>query len=157
MIRPIAWLALLLQLSSMALLAFLGHTLVGDPAGALIGIAVYLAYSLFGRLVIAKHHRRGIRLVRGQRYAEAIEHFEKSYAFFSRHLWIDRRSITLLSAAAMSYREMALVNIAFCYSQIGRGAAAKDYYQRAIAEFPDNGMALAALKLIKSAEQTVVS
>lgn len=53
----------------------------------------------------------------------------------------------------MSYREMALVNIAFAYSQIGNGERAKAYYQHALEEFPNSSMAIAALRLIESVEQ----
>jgi len=59
----------------------------------------------------------------------------------------------MMSPSAMSYREMALINIAFAYSQIGNGKRAKEYYERAQKEFPNSGMANAALKMIESLEQ----
>ena len=48
---------------------------------------------------------------------------------------------------------MALLNIAFCYSQIDQGKKAKEYYQRVLNEFPESGMATAALKMIDSIEK----
>ena len=48
---------------------------------------------------------------------------------------------------------MALINIAFAYSQIGNGERSKEFYQRAQEEFPDSGMANAALNMIKSIER----
>jgi tetratricopeptide (TPR) repeat protein len=154
-IRPVAWLALLPQMALMAALATVGWLVTGQREGVILGLGVYLFYSLvIGRLIIARHHRRGIRLVRQRRFAEAIPAFEQSLEFFTRHAWVDRfRSIIMLSAAGLSYREMALANIAFCYSQIGRGAEAKQYYQQTLAEYPNNGLALAALAMIQSAEQ----
>ena len=62
----------------------------------------------------------------------------------------------MMSPSAMSYREMALINIAFAYSQIGNGIKAKEYYQQTQQEFPDSGMANAALKMIESVEQSRV-
>src|SRR5205085_9239376 len=99
-------------------LATVGWLLVGNQRGVILGLGAYLFYSLIvGRLIIARHHRRGIRLVRQRLFAEAITAFEQSLEFFTRHAWVDRfRSITMLSAAGLSYREMALGNIAFCYS-----------------------------------------
>jgi len=60
----------------------------------------------------------------------------------------------MMSPSAMSFREMALINIAFAHSQIDNGEKAKHYYQRALDEFPNNGMAIVALRMIESAEQS---
>lgn len=49
---------------------------------------------------------------------------------------------------------MGLCNIAFCYSQIGNGQKAKDYYEQALKEFPENGLATAGLNIIKSVGNT---
>jgi tetratricopeptide (TPR) repeat protein len=88
-----------------------------------------------------------------QQYPEAIRDFQSSYSFFSRNSWVDRhRSITIMSPSAISYREMALVNIAFSYSQLSQGTNAKEYYRRALDEFPNSIMARAALRLIESVE-----
>ena len=50
----------------------------------------------------------------------------------------------------MSYKEMALNNIGFCYSQIGQGKVSKEYYERTLKEFPDSGIAKVALRLLNS-------
>ncbi|WP_144803871.1 tetratricopeptide repeat protein [Maribacter sp. MAR_2009_72] len=54
----------------------------------------------------------------------------------------------------MSYREMALANIGYCYSQIGDGKKAKEYYERTLKEFPGSGLAKSALNMMNSVEQT---
>ena len=80
---------------------------------------------------------------------------QESYDFFTRCRWLDRyRAVTLMSLSAISYREMALINIAFAYSQIGDGGKAKEHYERALDDFPNSGMASAALKLINSVERS---
>ena len=100
--------------------------------GIILGAAAYLTYSLGSRMFIARAHRRGMRLYRSQQYAAAIQAYEESYDFFARNTWIDRfRAITMMSPSAISYREMALCNIAFCYSQLGDGEKAESYYRRA--------------------------
>jgi tetratricopeptide (TPR) repeat protein len=154
-VRQVSWLALLPQLLLLFLLMVVG-SLIGQGAnGALAGCFVYLGYSFLVRMVLTRYHRRGMRHIKQYRFADAIADFEASYTFFSRHEWIDRfRSVILLSASATSYREMALLNIAFCYSQLGNGAEATQYYRRTLAEFPDSGMAIAALRLIESVEHT---
>ena len=99
-----------------------------------------------------------MQLLRIGQYPEAIARFEASYIFFTRHVWIDRyRSIVMMSPSAASYREAALINIAFCYAQIGQGAEAKNYYLRTLHEFPESGLAKAALTLIESIEESAKS
>ena len=60
--------------------------------------------------------------------------------------------ITLLMPSAASYREIALLNTAFCYSQLGNVQQTRAYYERALAEFPDSSMAQVALNLINTIE-----
>ena len=95
-----------------------------------------------------------MQLVKKHEYAGAIQFFEASYRFFTDNSWIDKyRYITLLSSSAMDYREMALCNIAFCYSQIGEGPKARAYYQQVLKTYPDNGLAQTALRMMESVEK----
>ena len=94
-----------------------------------------------------------MRLVHKKEFQNAIPYFHKSYDFFNKHSWIDKyRYVTLLSSSKMCYREMALNNIAFCYSQIGEGDKAVEYYSQTLEEYPDNEMAKAALNFISSVD-----
>lgn len=52
---------------------------------------------------------------------------------------------------------MALNNIAFCYSQLGDGLHAKQYYQQALQLFPENGVAKAALRLLEAKDNCYAS
>lgn len=58
----------------------------------------------------------------------------------------------MLNSSAMSFQEMALCNIAFCYTQLENIEQAKKYYQRALDEFPESGLALAGLQYIEALE-----
>ncbi len=79
---------------------------------------------------------------------------EASDASFRRHGWLDRwRLVTMLSPSAIGYREMALRNIGFFQSQLGRKEAAKTAYRRARAEFPESRVARQTLKMIETFEQ----
>ncbi len=90
--------------------------------------------------------------VKKQDYAGAITAFEASYKFFSDNLWLDKyRYVTLLNASSMSYREMALCNIEFCYTQMGEGKKAAIYYRRVLDLSPENGIAQAGLNVLESA------
>lgn len=152
-VRQIAWMALVPQLIFMGLL-ILGFYLLRSSTPFIYGTITYLAISNGLRTFIPRHHLQGMKLVKAQKFAAAIPFFEKSYAFFSRNVWVDQyRFLTMLSASGMSYREMALCNIGFCYSQIGEGKKAIDYYTRTLEVFPENGLAQAALRMLGAAEQ----
>ena len=153
-VRQIAWLSVLPQLAIMVLVMWL-LSIVGVQQAVLLGALVYLMLSMTLRFGIPKAHRRGISLVKRKQYTEAIPEFERSYEFFMRHKWIDNfRFVTLLSSSRMGYREMALLNMSFCYSQAGKGLKAKEYYHRTLKEFPESELAKTALRMIESAEKT---
>ena len=117
----------------------------------LYGAITYLLISQILRRTISKEHRKGMVKVRLEKFEEAIPHFEKSYEYFKRNDWIDKyRFLTLLSSGKMSYKEMALNNIAFCYGQIGNGKLSKEFYQRTLDEFPESGIAKVGLRLLNS-------
>lgn len=88
----------------------------------LLATTVYLILVLVVRNILAFHHRKGIRCFKKGNYAQAIPQFLKSYDFFTKYIWLDKyRFIFLFSASRISYKEMALINTAFCYSQIENG------------------------------------
>ncbi len=150
-LRQISWLATIPQFAIMATAIALGSLL--DPHGGVIwGACAYLFYSIGSRRLIARHQRRGIALIKQQRYAEAISEFQQSLAFFGRHPWIDRfRCVILMSSSAMSYCEMALVNIAWCYGQLGDGKRAREYYVTCLDRFPNSTLAVTAIRLMDAA------
>lgn len=153
-VRQIAWLSVVPQLAIMWLFMWF-FSLADVQQAVLLGVLAYLALSMSLRFGIAKAHRRGISLFKRKQYAEAVPEFERSYDFFRRNKWMDDwRFLMLLSSSRISYREMALLNLAFCHSQAGNGLKAKECYQRALAEFPYSEMAKVSLKMIESVEKT---
>jgi hypothetical protein len=52
----------------------------------------------------------------------------------------------------MTYREMGLCNIAFFYSHTGNGLKAKEIYQQALNDYPENGLAIAGLNMMNSVD-----
>lgn len=144
--KPVAWISLVPQLIAMGTLVGLAKVGAGmDWNDALIvGAIVYLFYSWGVKSTLTHHHKTGIERAHAGDFADAIHRFEQSYTFFSEHPWIDRwRYAVLLSSNQCSYREMALVNIAFCYVQLGRREDALHYYQRALEQFPNSTLAQA--------------
>lgn len=150
-LRPISWSAILCQAVIFGLFTGAGYWLYRRDGFVLAG-CIYLAYSFCSRFILTRDHRAGISLVKRQQFEAAIPCFQRSLEFLDRHSWIDDyRSVAMMSAAAMSYREMALANIAFCYSQIGEGAKSRHYYEKCLERSPQNGVATAALRMMDSA------
>lgn len=115
------------------------------------GCLIYIAIARLTRATVARHHTTGMRHVKAGDFAEAIPHFERSLDYFTRYGWIDRWRFLLLGASSRaSYREMALVNIAFCYAQAGDGPTARRYYERAVAEYPESVLGRAGLRMAES-------
>ncbi len=106
---------------------------------SLTGVVFSLALYFLLRYTISSSHRSGIRKMKKGIYEEAIADFESSYAFFKKHNWLDKyRCIFLLSPSAITYTEMALVNIAFAYSQLGDGKSSVKYYEQALKGNPNS-------------------
>jgi len=155
-VRQVAWLSIIPQLIFMGLLLLIfGLTISSFNLALIIAMLTYLLISNTLRRGIPHNHRKGISLYKAGKYEPAIDEFKKSYVFFSKYAWLDKyRYLTLLTSSRISYTEMALVNIAFCSSQIGDGLTAKQYYEKALAQFPKSEIAIASLNLISSIENS---
>lgn len=152
-VRQIAWISFVPHILVVVLLCSIWYQF--DTNYHILGGSVlYVILSRLLKRFIAKDQQKGMVQVRKEKFAEAIPFFEKSYQFFTKHKWIDRfRYVTLLSSSRMTCREIALVNTAFCYSQIGEGEKARKYYERAHEEFPDSSIAKTTLNLFNSIEK----
>jgi len=147
-VRQIAWLSLLPQLAILLILVGVARSM-HVPEPLLAGAGVYLLAAASLRSGIPRHHRRGVRLFKRERFAEATPHFLQSYEFFSRHSWLDRwRAVTMCSSSRISYREMGLLNAAFCLAQSGERDRAIAEYRRVLVDFPGSKMAETALRLL---------
>jgi tetratricopeptide (TPR) repeat protein len=163
LVRQLAWPGIAVQyliLSGLFSVVWITTARVRPESLSLSLLAVpvlYLAYVGAGRLLLAWHHRSGMRLMAQGRYAEAIPCFQASYAFFLRHRWLDRyRALVLASPTAMSHAEIALCNIAFAYTRMDDNGRAKAYYQMVLRESPDNTLAHAALVTLAATERASV-
>lgn len=150
LVNQIAWVALIPQILFLGLLMFIYYLLnVGNFV--LLGAITYLVLSYVVRRLMLKSFFRGIKLLKKQEVEAAIPYFETCVGFFSRNSWLDKyRYLILLSSSKMTFREMSLCNIAFCYGQINKGQKSKELYEQILKEYPDNVIALTALKMIQS-------
>jgi hypothetical protein len=113
-------------------------------------VSLAICYILtFSLKYIAYYHKKGTSLIKIQNYNDAIPMFEKSYNFFNKYKWLDIfRNIIFISGTKNSYREMALTNIADCYSKIDQCEKAKEFYIKALKEFPNSKVAKKSLEIL---------
>jgi tetratricopeptide (TPR) repeat protein len=115
----------------------------------LLGAGIYLIWSRLAALLFLSHHRAGVQFLRVKAYPQAIQSFQQSDALFKASPWLDRhRWLTLLSPSSISYREMALNNLAYAYLQLGKGKEARAAYQTLVDEIPDGMMVESAREVI---------
>lgn len=149
-IRQIEYWSLFPQLLLLAVLMLI-FKLLGFQFYLAMAAGQYILLSFLLRSLLPIDHRKGILAIRKKEYRRAIDYFHRSYEFFSKNLWLDRyRSIILLSSSAISYREMALVNIAFCHTQLAEGQQGKDFYRKTLNEFPNSQIASTGFKMLES-------
>jgi tetratricopeptide (TPR) repeat protein len=156
-VRKTSWVLVAHQFIVLAVFVLGAWVLFGERMGIsalALGAGGYLVWSFGSRALLTQSHRQGMLLTRQGRYKDAIKKYEASYAFFSKHRWVDDyRSLVLLTPSATSYREMALVNMAYCYAKLGKDKQAIAAYERTLEEFPESAIAKATLKLIYEAER----
>lgn len=137
----------------MVLYAILQRTNIEYPL--FFSTFIYTSIYLFPQLLLTRESRWGMRHIRVMQYDQAIPHFEKSCRFFQRYSWLDKYRLFLLgNVSSISFHESGLCNIAFCYGQTGKIQESKKMYEEIIRRYPENGIAIASLKLIKSAESS---
>ena len=149
-VKQTAWLSLIPQLLILGVCIFLA-SLTGTQNPAIMGALGYIVASVLLRKKVTLHHRSGMTHFRNEEFSSALNSFQQSYDFFSLNRWIDDwRYITLLSSSRISYREMDLLNMAYCYGQLGEGDKARKFYERTLTEFPNSAMAKAAINMLDS-------
>ena len=152
-VKQIAWLSVVPQLLILSIFILLA-SLTGTQTPAVMGALAYFGMLMVLRRTFARYHREGISHFKAEEFDRALEMFKQSYEYFNQHRWFDDwRYITLLSSSRVSYREMAILNMAYCYGQLGNGGKAREYYQKTLEEFPESAMARAALNMLDSATQ----
>jgi tetratricopeptide (TPR) repeat protein len=125
-------------------------------AALMCGLFLWMLYGRLVQIFIMSRHRTGMALLRQERFSEAISCFQSSYDFFTRHRWIERyRYITTFSISATTFREMALVNIAYAFIRLNDEETARGYYQRTLQEFPESTLVPRALELLEAEHNTI--
>ena len=116
-------------------------------------IYLLVAYSL-KFLLIPGSTFTGVRLMREDRYEEAIPYIDEDVAYFTKRSWIDRyRFLLMISSSPRTYRELCLCNKAWCLLQTGKVKESKALYESVLSEYPGNIVAQTQLNTINMVQQ----
>lgn len=109
------------------------------PHAIWLSISLYFLLSIYLKVLIPKWHRKGIYLLKKGKLDLAILAFQRSYQYFRKYAWIDKyRAFTLFSTSSLTYAEMALINIIYCFEQLGDKKSARKFHAILKKEFPEN-------------------
>lgn len=109
------------------------------PQFELLGLSLYFMISIYLKVLIPKWHRKGIFLLKKGKLDMAILAFQRSYQYFQKYPWIDKyRAFTLFSTSSISYAEMALMNIIYCFEQLGDTESARKFHKMLQDKYPNN-------------------
>jgi len=115
---------------------------------ALWGALIYLLIFPTLRLTFIRKHKKGIKLVRNGNVDDAITCFQASYDYFDKHRVLNNYICPLLSASKITYKEMALINTAYCYIMKKDGKKAKEIYEYVLSIYPNSMIAKNAMNTI---------
>ncbi len=91
----------------------------------------------------------GIKLIKNEKFMEAIPFFQETIGYYTKNHWIDEyRFFLLISSAKSSIKESSICNLAYCYLQTGDVKKAKEIYQDVLLEYPENINARSMLNTI---------
>jgi tetratricopeptide (TPR) repeat protein len=154
LLKQVNWLAFFLHGILLILITYvLVLAGISTDLAMLIIVSAYIGLSVLLQRIIPKHHRMGFRLLIYKEYESAALAFQESWNFFTRNKWLDDyRSIFLLSASGISYREMSLINRSLCYWQLGNNEKALESYREVLKYFPESRMAKMAIDYIENPE-----
>lgn len=138
-IRPRNWLYEFLVCLELFLIVGIWWMFTGSWRYAfMFGGFTYITLAWTLRLILQRHHRSGMKLLRRKQYEAAAAAFRNSYQFFTAHPWIDRyRFVTMFYSNAIPFQQMALNNLGICYLYMGEEEKALEVFKK-LAELNSN-------------------
>ena len=120
--------------------------------------ALIMAYVFLISKPLRRHQVKGEKLIKADKFEEAIPFFQASYAFFSRYTRLDHfRQVLLINLSTISMRECSLINIAVCYIQLERFDRAKTQLKEGLKDLPDSKILKAYFFSFEKMEKSIVS
>lgn len=135
-IKEISWQSVVRQLFIMGLMIMI-YYLTGFSKPFIYGLATYTILSFILRTVVPRSHNKGVRLIKKEKYDDAIQCFQMSINFFNKNKLLDKFGfIFLLNSSTMTYEELGVCNIIYCLCQSGERTKAVELYRESIKRMP---------------------
>ncbi|MCC7026527.1 MAG: DUF4375 domain-containing protein [Saprospiraceae bacterium] len=136
-IKEISWQSVVRQLFIMGLMIMI-YYLTGCSKPFIYGCATYTLLSFILRTVVPRSHNKGVRLIKKEKYDDAIQCFQMSINFFNKNKLLDKFGfIFLLNSSTMTYEEMGVCNIIYCLCQSGERTRGAEMYRQLIKDLPN--------------------
>lgn len=143
------WLAAIPRLLLIAILAYCFYPLNKEQYLLIAIVAHWLVTLALRQLCFPRSLHQGIRLIRQERFEEAIPFVERTVNFYTRYRWIDKyRYVLMISSSRSTFQESCLNNLGYCYLQAGEIVMAREIYEAVLQQFPRNKNARAMLGTI---------
>ncbi len=136
-IKEISWQSVVRQLFIMGLMIMI-YYLTGFSKSFIYGLATYTILSFILRTVVPRSHNKGVRLIKKEKYDDAIQCFQISINFFNKNKLLDKFGfIFMLNSSTMTYEEMGVCNIIYCLCQSGERTRGAEMYRQLIKDLPN--------------------
>ena len=136
-IKEISWQSVVRQLFIMGLMIMI-YYLTGCSKPFIYGCATYTLLSFILRTVVPRSHNKGVRLIKKEKYDDAIQCFQISINFFNKNKLLDKFGfIFMLNSSTMTYEEMGVCNIIYCLCQSGERTRGAEMYRQLIKDLPN--------------------
>lgn len=136
-------------------IVYLLNKYAGKEESIIISILISLVFfnviMMITQSYFANTYIEGTKLLKKEKYKEAIKLFQKSAEYYAENKWIDKyRFLLFISISELTFKERSLSNLAYCYSQLLDGEKAKEYYELTLKEFPKNQQANIGLNFLNA-------
>lgn len=122
------------------------QVLFGLAASWILGRILLGVYSSLVARALIKDYFEGFKHLQAGQFDEALAAFERQYAFFDQRPHLEKwYSLITLDASKYGHRELALINQAYVYIQMGKGDQVIRCYEQCAALNPGNGLAISNL------------
>ena len=138
-VRPTSARGVVVSLLLLGACCAVGVALARRPeVGIIAGAAVFLAWRIFVREVVCRHHRRGIRLTQAKDFRGGLAAFQASEAWWKDHPTLDQYRWALLgSSGPYGFLVLARYNQAYCLSRLARVKDALATLEGVLTEAPN--------------------
>jgi hypothetical protein len=152
------WLAIVPHILVIGILCMIYHQWDRKNYFAFAFITYLIIWYGLRTIAYPRDVHKSIRLIKEEKFGEAIPYIERSIQYYNKHSWIDKyRFLLMVSSSKRGIRESSICNLGFCLLQSGNAKAAKEVYEDVLRQYPENTIAKIQLKTINTVANSTES